>query len=72
MLTGLPTTDLATASRAITALQSTGTKCIILTMGEKGLLYSTLVDKEGLMEWTVIQHIEAENVNVVDTTVSCI
>ena len=71
MLTGLVASDVATATRAITALQCTGTKCIILTLGEKGLLYSMLVTKEGSMDWTAVRHIEAENVSVVDTTVSC-
>ena len=70
VLTGLPAMDLPSASTAIMALQCTGTKCIILTLGEKGLLYSMAVGRDGLMEWTTIEHIEAETVKVVDTSVS--
>lgn len=54
---------------AVETLQGTGTSCIVLTLGEKGLLYSQLMKKE-LNEWSAIKHIEAEKMNVVDTTVS--
>lgn len=68
MLTGLPVTDLERATEAVTTLQTTGTRCVVLTLGEKGLLYTWLMAKESA-EWSPIQHIEAEKVDVVDTTV---
>ena len=67
VLTGLPVTDLVSGRTAVEALQGMGPRCVVLTLGEKGLLYSQLL-RGG--QWTGIQHIEAEVVEVVDTTVS--
>ena len=68
MVTGLPVTDVTTATESVKALQETGTRCVVLTLGEKGLLYTQLV----MGKWTPILHIAAEKVDVVDTTVrSC-
>lgn len=67
MVTGLPVADLETATRTVVALQRTGTRCIILTLGEKGLLYARL--SAATKEWSPIKHIKAEKVDVVDTTV---
>lgn len=68
ILTEQPVTDLASAHVALGVLQRTGTNCVVLTLGEKGLLYSQKVG-EGLNEWSAPEHIEAECVEVVDTTV---
>lgn len=68
-MTGLPVTDLETAAKAVTTLRATGTRCIVLTLGEKGLLY-TVRKAEDSAEWSPVQHMETEKVNVVDTTVS--
>lgn len=65
MVTGFPVTDITTATASIRALQDTGTSCVVLTLGEKGLLYTQLV----MGQWTPTLHIAAEKVNVVDTTV---
>ena len=65
MVTVVSVTDLVSATRAVEALQAMGSRCIVLTLGEKGLLYSVLVGKE----WSTIQHIPTEPVKVVDTTV---
>ena len=69
VLTGLPVTDLPTAQNAVRALQDVGSSCVVLTLGEKGLMYSQLVRKEP-SEWSPIEHIPAAAVEVVDTTVS--
>lgn len=50
-------------------LQTYGAKCIVLTLGENGLLYCQLLEKEGSSKWSEIKHLEAEKVEVVDTTV---
>lgn len=58
--------DVETGTRAVEDLQKTGTKCVVLTLGEKGLLYSQLHSNKG---WSPVEQIEAETVSVVDTTV---
>ena len=40
----------------------------MLTLGEKGLIYSQKSDRDG--KWGDVQYIKAETVNAVDTTVS--
>ena len=68
-MTGLPVTDLDTAKEAVLALQGTGTRCVVLTLGKEGLLYAQL--DEASKKWSAAQHIAAEKVTtVVDTTVS--
>ncbi len=67
MLTGLSVTDLALAREAVEVLQDTGSRCVVLTLGEKGVLYSVLLAGK---QWSKIQHIPAQAVKVVDTTVS--
>lgn len=69
-MTGLPVTDLETATEAVRTLQASGTRCIVLTLGEKGVLYTRLLTRAETGVWSPIEHIEAEKVNVVDTTVS--
>ncbi len=50
---------------AVTRLQSLSVGCVVLTMGERGLLYSE--SQEGV--WSDVKHIPANRVNTVDTTV---
>lgn len=65
VLTGLPVTDLPSARTAMEALQAVGSRCIVLTLGDKGLLYSQLETNR----WSQVEHMAAESVDVVDTTV---
>lgn len=57
--------DLSAGSKAVKALQLLCSVCIVLTLGEQGLLYS--VCEEGA--WSVVEHIAANQVEAVDTTV---
>ena len=56
--------DLPTAYKAVEMLQSYTPGCVVLTLGEKGVLF-TEKGKPNL-----VRHQEAEKVKVVDTTVS--
>ena len=66
--------DIPSAREAVTSLQAIGTRCVVLTVGEKGLLYTVLLQqpRQGgeASTWTDIQLVEARKVDVVDTTVS--
>ena len=66
-------TDLDCAAKAVSALLEMGSDCVVLTLGDKGLLYSQqLRDREGAggITWDNSGYIPAEKVDVVDTTVS--
>lgn len=65
LLTGLPVPDLASGYQAVRELQSRGPGCVVLTLGEKGVLFTELG-----AETKTIRHIEALKVDVIDTTVS--
>ena len=62
-MSGKPVTDLVTGRIAVTALLKKGPKSVVLTMGGAGVLFTEMSDSE-------IHHIPAQNVNVIDTTVS--
>ena len=59
VLTGIPVTDLDSATRAAQALMQRGVRNVVITMGESGAL---LCNSDGTY------HHEAERVDVVDTT----
>lgn len=65
ILSGLPVTDIEQAISAIRALLKKGPRCVVLTMGEKGVLF--LDEQNGSS--SIPYHIKAPKVNVVDTTV---
>ena len=56
--------DLPSAYKAVEMLQSYTPGCVVLTLGEKGVLFT----EKGKPD--LVRHQEAENVKVVDTTVS--
>ena len=56
--------DLPTAYKAVEMLQSYTPGCVVLTLGEKGVLFT----EKGKPD--LVRHQEAEKVKVVDTTVS--
>ena len=58
--------DLTAGYKAVEALQSLQTCCVVLTLGEKGVLFSERISND---QWGAIQHIQAERVEAVDTTV---
>ncbi len=71
MLTEIEVGDIQSASAAVNCLQECGAKCIVLTLGEKGLMYTVqVVNKEGVTQWSKTEHVEAKKTNVIDTTVS--
>lgn len=49
-------------------LQSFQPGSVVLTLGEKGLLFSQKDKQSG--KWSAVEHIEAEKVEAVDSTVS--
>ena len=65
LLTGLPVPDLPSAHKAVETLHSLGPGCVLLTLGEKGVVFT-----ERGKRAEDIKHMEAEKVEVVDTTVS--
>ena len=68
VLTGVPVPDITAAYNAIDLLQSFQPGSIVLTLGEKGLLFSEREKQSG--KWSRVEHIEAEKVEAIDTTVS--
>lgn len=64
LLTGLAVPDLSSAYKAVEVLQSYNPGCVVLTLGEKGVLFTEIGKPD------IIKHQEAEKVEVVDTTVS--
>lgn len=56
--------DLPSAYKAVEVLQSYTPGCVVLTLGEKGVLFT----EKGKPD--IVWHQEAEKVKVVDTTVS--
>lgn len=68
MLTGVQVPDLAAAYVAVELLQSFQPGSIVLTLGENGLLFSQRDTQSG--KWSTIEHIEAEKVDAIDSTVS--
>ena len=68
MLTGIPVPDLPAAYDAMTLLQSFQPGSIVLTLGEKGLLFSQREKQSS--KWSSVEHIEAEKVEAIDSTVS--
>lgn len=56
--------DLPSAYKAVEVLQSYTPGCVVLTLGEKGVLFT----EKGKPD--IVRHQEAEKVKVVDTTVS--
>ena len=68
VLTGAQVSDLESAYNAMDKLQSLQPGSIVLTLGDKGLLFSQRDKQSG--EWSVVQHIEAEKVEAIDSTVS--
>ena len=69
MLTGVPVPDLPAAYDAMNLLQSFQPGSIVLTLGEKGLLFSQREKQSS--KWNAVEYIEAEKVDVIDSTVSC-
>lgn len=69
MLTGVPVPDLPAAYDAMNLLQSFQPSSIVLTLGEKGLLFSQREKQSS--KWNAVEYIEAEKVEVIDSTVSC-
>ena len=67
VLTGVQISDLPTAHDAVVQLQSFQPNSIVLTLGDKGLIFSQS-DRQS-EEWSKIQHIEAEKVKAIDSTV---
>ena len=59
--------DVPSAHKAVEVLQSYGPACVVLTLGEKGVLFTPWGGKNT----TTISHFETEKVEVVDSTVSC-
>lgn len=68
MLTSVPVPDLTAAYDAMDRLQSLQPSSIVLTLGEKGLLFSEREKESG--KWSKVEHIEAEKVEAIDSTVS--
>lgn len=68
MLTGVPVPDLTAAYGAVELLQPFQPGSIVLTLGEKGLLFSQRDTQSG--KWSAVEHIEAEKVDAIDSTVS--
>ena len=68
MLTGVQVSDVPAAHDAMVQLQSLQPNSIVLTLGDKGLIFSQRDRQSG--EWSKVQHIEAEKVEAVDSTVS--
>lgn len=68
MLTGVSVPDLPAAYDAMSLLQSFQPGSIVLTLGEKGLLFSQR-DKQS-SKWSPVEHVEAEKVEAIDSTVS--
>ena len=68
MLTGVPVPDLPAAYDAMNLLQSFQPGSVVLTLGEKGLLFSQR-DKQS-SKWSPVEHVEAEKVEAIDSTVS--
>ena len=64
-LLGSPVPDLASGRGAVENLRDLGARCVVLTMGERGVLYSEC--ENGV--WSNVGHIEAHKVDAVDTTV---
>lgn len=66
MLTGVlvSASDLEGARGVVHRLQALGAGCVVLTLGESGVLFTAVGEKEG-----VVHHCPAEKVDVVDTTV---
>lgn len=72
--------DLESGYKAVEALQSLQPGCVVLTLGEKGVLFSEkstlgemgvlFPEKSNADQWGDIQHIKAEKVEAVDTTVT--
>ena len=62
LLTGLPVADMASARETVRTLQLKGPGCVVLTLGEKGSIFSQ-------RETNDIKHIKSTKVDVVDTTV---
>lgn len=62
-MSGESVTDKGSGIKAVNVLQSKGPGCIVLTMGSAGVLFTQPGND-------AVTHIEAEKVNVVDTTVS--
>lgn len=58
--------DVTAGYKAVEALQLLQPGCVVLTLGEKGVLFS---ERNGHGQWGAIQHIQAEKVEAVDTTV---
>lgn len=57
--------DIPTGREAVAKLQYLGVGCVVLTMGERGVLYSQY--NEGV--WSGVEHVPAHPVEAVDTTV---
>ena len=68
MLTGVPVPDLPSAYDAMNLLQSFQPGSIVLTLGEKGLLFSQKDKQSG--KWGAVEHVESEKVEAIDSTVS--
>lgn len=68
LLTGQPVPDLPSAYKAVETLLTRGPDCVVLTLGEKGVLFSGRGKWAGPEEG--FRHVPAERVDVVDTTVS--
>ena len=69
MLTGVPVPDLQAAYDAMKLLQSFQPGSVVLTLGEKGLLFSQR--EKTSSKWSSVEHVEAENVEAIDSPVSC-
>ena len=63
MFTELPVGTVDEAKTAVLCLLDKGCNTVVITLGEKGVVYGSQQDKN-------IRHIEAEKVVAVDTTVS--
>ena len=68
MLIGVPVPNLPAAYDAVNLLRSFQPGSIVLTLGKKGLLFSQRDKQSG--KWGSVEHIEAEKVEAIDSTVS--
>ena len=67
-MTGVPVPDVTAAYVAMDRLQSFQPGSIVLTLGDKGLLFSQREKESG--KWSEVQRVEAEKVEAIDSTVS--
>ena len=65
-LLDVPVPDLSAGEAAMESLKALGCACVVLTMGERGLLFTQC--RQGV--WSRVEHIEAHRVEAIDTTVS--